>query len=920
MLKKIFLVLGILLLLLIAAAIILPFVFKDKIIAKAKDSINKSLNAKVNFSGADLTIIKSFPNITFCMNDFCITGINEFSGDTLAYVKAFDVKLNLFDVIGGSQMKIKSVALDHPFINILILKNGKANYDISKPTPPGQASSSGSFKAELQSYSISSGRIVYDDESLGFKMKMDDVDHSGSGDFTQDFFTLVTKTAVAKTNVWYGGVKYLSDAKATLDATFDIDMKNYKYTFKQNELVLNDLPLSVDGWMAMPHEDIDMDLKWAVKKTDFKYLVALIPGAYTKDFKDLKSSGTIALDGLVKGTYGENKMPAFTVNLKVDNGMFKYPSLPSAVNNVNIDLHVSNPDGVTDHTVIDLKKMHVELGTEPFDARLHVTTPVSDANIDGAVKGTVNLANIKNFIPQQTGTELNGIVKADVSMKGRYSSIERQQYQDFNASGTISLAGMNYKTSGYPEISIQNLLLTFNPKNVTLNQFSARMGKSDFNASGSIDNLLGYYFKKELLKGNFTLNSSLLDLNELMTGSATSSSPPDTAKLTVIEVPSNIDFTMNSSITKIFYDNLILQNLKGSIQIHDQTVDLSNLFFNMLNGIVNMSGDYTTKEPKKPAFNFNIGLNNFDLQQSFKTFNIVKKLAPIAERCNGSYSSTFKINGLLDQHMQPVMNTLNGYGKLSSKNVVVSNFEPLSQLASALKMDEYKQLAVQDVNLSFAFKDGRVSIEPFTTNWEGATATVSGSNGFDQTINYAVNLAIPKSKIPAPAVSAFNSAFATANSKLGTNLQLPDPVKVNVLIGGTITKPTVKTDLSSQGAAVMEQAKQVVEQQVQQQVDAAKQQAKEQSDKILADAQKEARQIQDAAKAASDQAKKQGYASADSIVSHATNPLAKAAAKIASDKMKQETDKKSQQIIDEGNKKAQQVLDEAKKKSDALLK
>ncbi|MFI5135333.1 MAG: AsmA-like C-terminal region-containing protein, partial [Chitinophagales bacterium] len=516
--------------------------------------------------------------------------------------------------------------------------------------------------------------------------------------------------------------------------------------------------------------------------------------------------------------------------------------------------------------------------------------------------------------------ELNGIVKADVMIKGRYSSIEKQQYQDFNAAGTIMLSGMNYKTGGYPEISIQNLLLTFNPKNVMLNQFSARMGRSDFNASGSIDNLLGYYFKKELLKGNFTLNSSLLDLNELMTGSATTSSPPDTAKLTVLEIPSNIDFTMNTSIGKIFYDNLVLQNLKGNVQIHDQTVDLSNLFFNMLNGSVNMSGDYATKEPKKPVFDFNLALNNFDIQQSFKTFNTVKKMAPIAERCTGSYSSSFKINGLLDQHMQPVMNSLSGHGKLSSKNVVVNNFEPLNQLATALKMDQYKQLAVQDVNLSFAFKDGRVSIEPFTTSWQGTTATVSGSSGFDQTINYAVNLAIPKSKIPAPAVSAFNSAFAKANSTLGTNLQLPDPVKVKVLLGGTISKPTVKTDLSSQGQALVETAKQAVEQQVQQQVDAAKQQAKEQSDKILADAQKQAQQIQDAAKSTSDQLKKQGYAEADSIVNHTTNPLAKATAKIAADQMKKETDKKAQQILDEGNKKAQQVLDDAKKKSDALLK
>ena len=99
--KKFLIAIAIIFFLIIAAAILLPILFKDKIIAKAKDEINKSVNAKVNFGKFDLTIIKSFPNLTFCLNDSSILGINEFEGDTLAYIKELDVKLNIWDVIGG---------------------------------------------------------------------------------------------------------------------------------------------------------------------------------------------------------------------------------------------------------------------------------------------------------------------------------------------------------------------------------------------------------------------------------------------------------------------------------------------------------------------------------------------------------------------------------------------------------------------------------------------------------------------------------------------------------------------------------------------------------------------------------------------------------------------------------------------------
>jgi hypothetical protein len=125
----------------------------------------------------------------------------------------------------------------------------------------------------------------------------------------------------------------------------------------------------------------------------------------------------------------------------------------------------------------------------------------------------------------------------------------------------------------------------------------------------------------------------------------------------------------------------------GKVQVHDQKIDLSNLAFNMLKGNVIMSGTYATTDPKKPAFDYALSLQHFDIQQTYKAFTTVQKMEPIAEHCNGSFSSDLKVAGLLDPHMQPVMNSLTGNGMLSSQNVVVSNFEPLSKMADALKME-----------------------------------------------------------------------------------------------------------------------------------------------------------------------------------------------------------------------------------------
>src|SRR5581483_1550803 len=240
---------------------------------------------------------------------------------------------------------------------------------------------------------------------------------------------------------------------------------------------------------------------------------------------------------------------------------------------------------------------------------LYVTTPVSDANIDGGIKGTVNLGNIKSMVPMDKGTDLNGTLKADLTMKGHYSAIANKQYDKFNAAGTFSLSNMTYKSEGYPATVINNMLLTFNPQNVTLNDLNVQMGKSDIKANGSIDNLLGYYFNKELLKGTFTLNSTLLDLNEMMGSSSsttTTAAAPDTAKMSVIQLPDNIDFTLNSTVGKILYDDFVIQNLKGSVTLSHQVLNMQNLVFNMLNGDVKMSGKYATTNPNRPDIDYNL--------------------------------------------------------------------------------------------------------------------------------------------------------------------------------------------------------------------------------------------------------------------------------------------------------------------------
>jgi hypothetical protein len=788
----------------------------------------------------------------------------------------------------------------------------------------------------LEKFEIKNAYIVYDDATLPCKAELYNMNYELKGDFTADNFLIEMMLDVEKLSATYGGVAYANKVKTHIKMNVDADMPNMKFTMKENEFGFNELTLGLDGYFAMPKDDMDMDLKFKANQTEFKNILSLIPGVYTKDFASVKTSGSLALDGFVKGLMSDaqKKMPAFGCKLLIKDAMFQYPALPKSATNIQVDLLVDNKTGDPDATVIDLNKFHVELGGNPVDMKMHVSTPVSDANINGEVMAKINLATMKDVVPLEKSDDLNGMITADVKMKGRMSSIEKEHYEEFDAKGQISVLDMNYKSASlaYPT-QISKMYLNFTPKAVELSQFDAKIGKSDIQMDGKIENFLQYALKDSLLKGTFGLKSTLLDLNELMSSPADPNAPAgaqaaaapaaaDTAAMSVFEVPSNLDIRLNANLQKMLYDKLSITKVTGGVAIHNSTaiLDKLNLTIDELEGSVAMTGSYNTSNPRKPLVDMDLDISNFDISKTVSTFNTVEKMAPIGKYAKGKFGTSLKFKTTLDEHMSPVMNTLEGAGQLRTKSVVIEGFEPVNKLADALKQEKYKHITLEDVNANYEFKDGRVSVKEMPIKMGNITGTVQGSTGFDQTIDYVWNLQIPRAEFGSAANAAAGSLLDQLNKTAGTDIKMSEKVKIKAIFGGTVTKPTIKTDLFGAGdKPVKEEVKEQVKELVNQGIDMAKQKAKEEAEKIMKDAQAQSDKIKADAAAQADEMKKNGYAELDKAIENEKNPLTKMGLKAAAPAAKKEIDKKVVKLLDEANKKADDIMVKAKAEADKKL-
>jgi uncharacterized protein involved in outer membrane biogenesis len=936
MFKKILKISGISLLVILILLIVLPFIFKDKILKFVKDEINQNLNAKVEFKDYSLGIFKTFPNLYVELDQLSVVGINEFKGDTLAYLPQFTASLDIMSVF-GDQIKIKSIKLEKPIMNLLVLKNGKANWDITKAstdTTKSADTTASHFALALKKVSVSQGNIKYEDQSLGVKFIAQNLDFLLKGNLTAQHTTLNTETQISSATFTYDGVDFVKKGHVKIISEIDADLANFVFTFSKNKLVLNELSLLFDGKIAMPKSDINIDVTYQVEQTDFKTLLSLVPAIYSNDFASVQTSGKVAMSGNVKGIYNDKSMPGFSLKMNVENGSFKYPSLPSSVKDIAIDLDIENKDGKPDNTLINLKKFHANMANNPIDASLFVSTPVSNANLKGIITGKLDLSQVQAFYPMK-GVTMKGIADLNVNYQTSMNQVEAQKYDEMKASGYMKLSDFEYKSSDLSyQISIPTMETEVTPQYFDLKTLVMQIGKSDLNLSGKIQNFMAYIFKNQLLTGDFTLNSKMLDVNQFMSSDETSKTTTpttDTSSLEAPSIPKNIDFTFQAGIKQLLYSNLELDNTVGKVTMKQGVLDLENLSFNTLDGSITMKAKYAYTDVL-PNAQMTFNMKDIDIKKTSDAFSMVKKMVPIAENCSGKVSLDLDLQTNLTKHLAPVLNSVDAKGNLSSKSITVENSDLGKKIADFFKNKQYEKLAFDNIAVHFIIEKGNITVDPVKTKLGNIPVEFGGSQNLDQTLNYSLLMNVPKQALGSQASDMFGKWSGMAQ-KAGVPVKVPDVIPVKGLIGGTITKPDIKLNLKDMAQSATESVKEAVKDKVNQEVGKAKteaiQKAQEQADKLMKEADVKANQLIAAAKTAASQInetakntatqiRNESNTKASQIEKEGNNPIAKKLAKESADKIRKEGDKKASDVEAKAQQESQAKVNQTQAEADKI--
>ncbi len=912
MIKRIAQLLLALFLLVLAALIIIPNLYKSRLLQELQTAINSELNATLHFSDASLSLFHDFPNLSLEVEELSLTGTQEFAADTLFQTEKLSFTLSLTELLIRQNAQVEKIELLKPNLKAIVLENGQSNWEammeagLSEPDTSSTSSGSGEFT--LKQFLLHQAKISYTDHQSKLYFETAETDLSLQFHLKETIMDLLLDLSMKNLNLQASSMNLLSNATIDYSAGIEFDTEAFRFQFNENHAKINEFPLSLNGWIAMPNESIDMDLEVEIPSTEIKPLLSLLPPEFRADFNQIEAMGTLSFLLMAKGTYLDEQLPAFRAELKVANGFIQYPDLPQAINRLELDFVASNPGGTADQTHLNLKNLELLIGQNPLQARFTLTQALSDPNIDLYWNTNLQLEDFRSAMPL-TNEVLEGNLTSEMEIRGKLSDWEQNRLENLYAQGSLSLKNFLFQTDELPHsIQIPQAEAELGTRNLIVRQALLQLGESDLEIQANLSNLMPWLLSAQAtLYGNIDLKSNYWNADEWMSEDE-SATPSDTTAMSFVEVPQHIELTGNIKMDQVIYDQMTLGQVRGNLSIKDQRISVLPFELELFKAHVQLQGFYQSSASKQADLNMKFTIDGMEIEPAVKQFSNLGRLAPILAYTQGSIDAELQLTTEFDSLMNMNLDRTESSGLLRSNQLRIVQNNLFERLATISGREELREPELKNIQVRYRIENGNLFVEPVRWRILNRELEYSGNHYLAGTIDSRLLIPIP-----------LNEAIGLL-PELENNLPaewLPTTnVPLYIHLEGPLNQPEFRFSLKESSKS----GKEIIQNQVDKQIDKQKEALEKKAREILRKAEEQKKKVLEQADRAAKKLIQEADLQAEKLIREASNKslLEKKLAEKAAQKIRDEARKKANDLKREANSQAEAIMNKAAKEVENL--
>ncbi len=734
--------------LVVIAAVIIAAFFQEAVGKKLIAQINKQLKTELKVGSFDLSLLRNFPDATASLRDVRLMGVNK-KPLLEAEEVAFNFRLlSLFE----SQVKVHSVSVRDGALKVWVDKNGKANYDIFKPSKSEEESK---FNIALEQARMERMELIYQDDKLKQEMMTQVESATFSGLFSEKKFDLKSRASLASNFVDLDGVRYFEGKKWGYDAVISVDLAKGKYTFDDVRVVLEENAFDVKGFIQDKEKATDFDLKVAAEDASLESVIALMPSQFLSAFGDFSSTGRFKFAALVKGKLSASERPSINFEFGLDDGKLSSPRLAEPFQDVSFDANFTNGEGRNNQqSVFEISNFKGYLNRQLITLSLRVED-LDDPQIDLKADGAIAVGEAFGLLNNPAITGGDGEVEIQhLSLKGYYSDMV-----DIKRIASVQMSG---------DIVFDDATLDFNGEKLTFdtgkfllrdNQLSLENLKmlgagSEITLQGSVQNLLPVLLADSLNSENarldFTaqLNSPVMDLAKLikLTDVPVKEGEVQAEVFDSLKVDKNEDRhrltdllngTFNARVDEFSYNNIEGRDFNGELIFEAATMRIKG-------DAAGMDGNYeldgTVFFEKEPRLEAKLDCEGIDVKKFFQQTDNAGQTMLKAENISGDMNAKLLIHAFWDSTGTFLMDKLHVWAGVGIRRGELKNFELMDEFATYAKIQDLRNIRFEDMQNWLEVKNSTFYLPVMFLQNNAMNLTIGGEQSFDDRLSYGIKV------------------------------------------------------------------------------------------------------------------------------------------------------------------------------------
>ena len=304
--------------------------------------------------------------------------------------------------------------------------------------------------------------------------------------------------------------------------------------------------------------------------------------------------------------------------------------------------------------------------------------------------------------------------------------------------GVIALSSLNYP------LEIPSIQMNFDPEVFNIKESKLKIDHSDFSLSGTLSNVLSYFRKDSLLRGNFDFVSNHTDVVQLMN---LTSGIGDPAKDSVntnaggpYMVPKGMNLLLNVNIGSATFGTGTARMIKGGVQVNDGLLVLDDFDFTTPAAKIQLTTMYRT--PRKNHLFIGLECHMFDIEieELLKMVPDIDSIMPMLRSFKGKGEYHMAVETYLDSLYNPKKSTIRGAASIKGQDLVLMDGQTFSEIAKTLNFNKKTYNKVDSLSAEFTVFKQEIDVYPFLIVMDKYKGVVAGRHNMDLTFDYHISM------------------------------------------------------------------------------------------------------------------------------------------------------------------------------------